>query len=84
MDTKVLWLVGQMINETDPDHPVWEFGGIFASEEKAIAACRADNYFIAPTSLDYAWPEESMVMPDSYYPRLETKDHVYIGPEAET
>ena len=47
MKTK-LWLCGQF----RPITGRWEFQGIFSSREKAIAACRNENYFIQPVNLD--------------------------------
>lgn len=43
-----LWVVGQ--NKGDKQFE-WGFDGVYDSEEKAIAACIEDDFFIAPTTL---------------------------------
>ena len=73
-----LWVVGKMVDDTQNS---WEFGGVFTTKQKAIAACHTDQYFIAPAELDVVWPDERIdPWPGAYYPHLETSDHVYIGP----
>ena len=65
---KKLWIVGQHLGVEEND---WEFGGVFDSEQKAIEACRDDNYFIGPTSLNEPHPHETAEWEGSYYPLLE-------------
>lgn len=66
-----LWIVGQTKgryvrgNQSDV---AWEFQGVFDSEEKAVAACRDGNYFVAPVTLNAEAPSESIPFPGGYYP----------------
>lgn len=56
-----LWLVTQVKWNPDIEGAViWEFQGIFSSEEKALAACRDENYTMAPAILDEELPHESL------------------------
>lgn len=76
-DGMEVWIVGQMIDDSageDGEARIWEFGGVFTSEEKAIAACRFDEYFIAPHRLNEAQPHETVPMIGCYYPRLQSKE----------
>ena len=63
-----LWIVGQHKEEIEEGKNVWEFGGVFDSEDKAIAACRSDDYYVAPFELNEAQPDETCKMIGSYYP----------------
>lgn len=62
-----IWIVGKYIAESqeswyyeDPAEPrpdsgkelVWDFFGVFSSEEKARAACTSPLFFYAPYNLD--------------------------------
>lgn len=67
-----LWVVGQFFEESIPANK-WAFVGVFDTEEAAIAACTADNYCILPATLNEVLPEEVVVWPGGYYPRLESK-----------
>lgn len=71
----VIWLVGQTIewHPIEEGGTVWDFQGIFDSEEKAVKACKTKNYFVAPVLLNEEIPEESTEFPDSYYPLVEGK-----------
>jgi hypothetical protein len=65
-----LWIVGKRLAGDD----AWEFGGVFDSEEKAIAACHANNYFIGPIELNWVPPHERLPKWEgAYFPRLEAK-----------
>ena len=67
-----LWLVGQYRKPDPVANVAWEFQGVFTTKEKAIAACRAKHYWIAPVELDQEWPDETMAdFPGMYYPLLE-------------
>jgi hypothetical protein len=47
-----------------------EIQGIFSTEEKAIAACKNERYFIGPLALDETLPDERMESwPGSYFPK---------------
>jgi hypothetical protein len=67
----VLWLSGQHRGERD-DGCVWDFQGIFTTRERAVHACRNENYFIAPILVDYAVPDASVPFSDAYYPLAKT------------
>ena len=64
---KKFWLCGQYKSESDAG-VVWEFQGIFDAKQKAIAACKSVEYFIAPVSLNTQTPKETAVFKNFYYP----------------
>lgn len=66
-----LWVVGRTREYRPPDQggSVWDFQGVYDSEEKAIAACRDATYWIAPAHLNRELPHESADWPGAYYPR---------------
>ena len=51
-----LWVVFQVHDNGPPAD--WDFVGVFDSREKAVAACRDVNYFIARWVMNYAAPHE--------------------------
>jgi hypothetical protein len=53
----MLYLVGQWV-----DNEPWGFQGIFSTKEKAIEACRSEEYFIYPVELDVNLPDENTLM----------------------
>lgn len=59
-----VWVVGQhkLIDG------VWEFIGVFSTEEKAVAACRDYTYFVGPARIDEQLPDETVEWTGSYYP----------------
>jgi len=66
LTTGQLWLVGQV-----RDNGPWEVQGIFDSHEKAMAACKNNNYFIGPlklneeiTDMTMSWPCSSFYNPN--------------------
>ena len=65
-----LWIVGQ---KKDGNLWSWGFEGVFDSEEKAIKACKDDDFFIAPTPLNYSQPDAAIWL-GAYYPLRETKE----------
>lgn len=67
-----LWIVGQK-KGADDDAWTWGFEGVFDSEEKAIKACRKDDYFIAPSKINFSIPDCN-IWEGAYYPLLETKE----------
>ncbi len=67
-----LWIVGQKKDAND-DVWTWGFEGVFDSEEKAIKACREDDFFIAPAPLNHS-PPDGQNWKGAYYPLLETKE----------
>ena len=54
----------------DPDkiNPDVVFQGIFSTEEKAIASCRDESYFIMPFELDVSLPHKKKICKRAYYP----------------
>ena len=68
----ILWIVGQKKSEDD-DVWSWGFEGVFDSEKKAIKACRKNDFFIAPSKLNFSNPDNN-IWEGAYYPLLETKE----------
>ena len=70
-----LWIVGKVLNPSEGGDR-WEFGGVFNTEKKAVAACKAENYFVGPAALNYVVPEDTKgtPWPQGYYPLLEKKE----------
>lgn len=64
---KDLWICGQCKNGEFPNI-IWDFQGIFDSEEKARKACRDENYFIMPVKLNEKLSHETVENPAAYYP----------------
>lgn len=64
---KKLWICGQYKRGEFPD-TIWDFQGIFDSEEKAIEACRDENYFIMPFILNQQCPHETVENAEACYP----------------
>lgn len=62
LEHEELWLCGQWRGDE------WEFQGIFSTKLNAIAACRNENYFIAPVYLDLGCPDEHRGMPNCEFP----------------
>lgn len=65
---KELWVCGKYLEQRD-NGAVWEMQGVFSSEEKAVAACLTEDFFIGPVELDKAMPEERIVWYKAYYPK---------------
>lgn len=63
-----LWICGKYLSGDEMGSVVWEFVGVFSSEELAVAACLCDTYFVAPAKLDKAFPDETLLWPGVYYP----------------
>jgi len=64
---KEVWICGQLTGKYVGASTPWEFQGVFDSEQKAIAACRDENYFIYSAIMNQELPDES-VEPDGRYP----------------
>lgn len=58
-----LWLVGKSLGSESH----WEFGGVFDSEDKALAACHGPLYFVAPATLNEALPDETLPVWEGLY-----------------
>lgn len=63
-----VYLVGKTIKKEESGF-TWECGGIFDTEEKAVAACHESNYFVAPLVMNEIAPRETVAFPDAYYPK---------------
>jgi len=48
----------------------WEIQGVFSSHEKAVAACRNDNYYTFAEELDVLLPDEPVPIPGVEWPRV--------------
>ncbi len=46
----------------------WEFCGVFATIEEAIAACKSPDNFIGPATIGVAVPEEKSEWPGAFRP----------------
>lgn len=81
-----LWLVGRYHGPEPPEDAAllrgtknpgvlapWEFMGVFATREKAIAACSRRLDFVAPVKVDERAPEELEGFEDSFYPLTEDR-----------
>lgn len=64
---KTLWLVSEVIKQSADEIPI---GGIYTSEEKAIAACRK-NEFIMEFEVNKRLPANVENCIKVYYPKLE-------------
>jgi hypothetical protein len=62
-----LWLVGRFIAKTEAG-TAWDFAGIFSDQVLAIAACRDENYAVAPIVLNEQPPHESQEFEVCWYP----------------
>ena len=69
-----LWIVQQFVKgiwderKQQWDDSVFEFVGVFDTEEQAVAACRDHNYIVIPIMLNEQLPHERVEMPGCYYP----------------
>ena len=59
-----VFIVGQVSLDNNKH---WEFCGVFSTLELARAACKGDDYFIGPATLDEQTPDESMMWPGALY-----------------
>jgi hypothetical protein len=59
------WIVGKVI---DLKHNGWAFQGIYDDEQKAVANCRTEKYFIGKAMLNNSLPDKDEVWPGAYYP----------------
>lgn len=67
----ILWIVGKTLNKAGTK---WEFCGVFDDEEKAKSACKDDNYFVGPATLNQEIiTVETIDWPDAYYPTAKEK-----------
>jgi len=63
-----LWIVGKRVA---PDKlPIWEFIGVFSTEDLAVQACTGSTFFVGPAILDVInSPDLTIPWPGAYYPR---------------
>ncbi len=61
------WLVGRRL-----DREPWQFQGVFATEKRAIAACRDESYFVGPVVIGEEIPHDKAAWPGAWYPLIET------------
>ena len=66
-----LWLVGKYVNKS-----LWEFRGIFDTEQAAVFRCIDAYYFVAPCKLNARAPDETVSWPGQYYPLSEVENVV--------
>ncbi len=62
----IVWIVGRV---KDEESLVWDFQGVFTTEDAAVNACRDISYFVGPATLDEVLPHSTMDWPDSYRPQ---------------
>ena len=53
---------------------VWDFQGVFTSEERALEACKDRSYFVGPAVLNKELPYDTIEWPGHYYPKMEKED----------
>jgi hypothetical protein len=64
-----LWIVGKWSgNPGEEERPIWEFQGVFDSEERALTACRNWRYFLAPAEVNQELPDEFCEWVGTRYP----------------
>lgn len=71
-----LWACGQWRREEDDGLSVWDFQGVFNSEQRAIQACRGDNWFIWPVVVNAEMTEEPIEAPGGYYPAYDREARI--------
>ncbi len=74
LNTRTLFLVGKATNiETKS----WEFAGVFATEDIAIANCHTEDYFLAKVEVGKEISKETVQFDYSYYPLANAEENVY-------
>jgi len=63
-----LYIVGKYRSGEFPN-VVWDFNGVFDSQEKAEAACKDEFYFVGPATLNESLPDQTETWPGCYYPK---------------
>ena len=63
--TRMVWVMGQVKSQ---DGSVWELGGVFSTEDKAVAACAGAEDCVWPVALDEVLPRETVEEKRGYYP----------------
>ena len=72
MNNQIVFIVGQYKHGEHPDI-VWEFQGVFDSAEKAIAACKTDDYFVSLERVNQPIAHETVQISQDWgwFPSLE-------------
>ena len=68
-----LWVVGKYKNKS-----LWEFMGIFDTEQAAVFRCLDEYYFIGPCTLNMKVSDETISWPGCYYP-MSKVENVVLG-----
>ena len=70
-----LWIVGKHVAELPGSdiHNAWELVGIFDSEEKAVAECKTEVFWVGQMALNEVAPEEPTIIPGCYFPLGESR-----------
>lgn len=74
MSVDKLWLVGQFKGGQFPAI-VWEFVGIFTTEDAALRACPDIDYFLVAVEPDVAAPAGPNVFEKVWYPACEERPY---------
>ena len=64
-----MFLVGKV---TDEKHKAFEIAGVFSTEQKAVAQCISDMYFLGEVILDKEYPKETCQFEYAYFPMLQS------------
>lgn len=64
-----LWIVGQFTEDNS-----WAFQGVFSDLQLADNACRDENYFIFPVTLNHNFPHKNEDYKIHFHPRKQDKD----------
>ena len=68
-----VFIVGKVFPDppgTPPEGPrVWEFMGVFISEDLAVAACTTPRHFVGPALLNERIRDEPIPWPGGWYPK---------------
>jgi len=67
-----LWMVAKFVAETEKGI-VWEFAGLFDSEDAAVAACFESTYSVVELEVNEPVPQERQQFPVCWYPHLESR-----------
>lgn len=66
-----LWIVGQAIRGAIASSVgAWIFQGVFDTEDKAVAACKGELWFVAPAELNQELPADPIEWPGLRYPNF--------------
>ena len=66
-----LWICGRSRKVCEDGVVIWDFHGVFDTEEQAVGICKTENHFVGPVQLNQELPEEPVTWPGCYYPLVE-------------